>query len=108
MLLDFLMGVDGGTKIFENFRLLLFPYILDQESHTRTDARPQRAPRRQSPSLLVPIFCHLRVPVDFSIYGDILLIVRTFRTDEGQVCPKHVLISHLLLFARGALLHYTG
>ena len=46
MLFDLLMGVDGGTKIFENFRLYLFRYILDQESHTRTDARPQRAPRR--------------------------------------------------------------
>ena len=53
MLFDLLMGVDGGTKIFENFRLYLFRYILGQEfTH-----KGGRTPTARSTAPVAIAFC---------------------------------------------------
>ena len=52
MLFDLLMGVGGGTKIFENFRMYLFRYILDHEY-----THGGHAPTARSTAPLAIAFC---------------------------------------------------
>ena len=97
------------SKIFENFWLFLFRFILNQEyTHKGGHASTARSTAPVAFALLLLFFTICVCHQNSWFTSDFMPFVRTFRTDEGRFCPKHVLNTHLLLLARGALLHFSG